>query len=148
MARLSARGDRGSELVEFALVLPILLVIVGGVFDFGLLFQRYQVVTNAAREGARMAVLGGYTPADVQARVKSYLTAGGLNAALATITAVPTTITVPSAGAVAGFSFNAVTVTVAYPYTYFAIGPLARLVGGAGLGTATLTATTVMRSEL
>ncbi len=53
------RTDRGAALVEFALVLPLLLVIIGGIVDFGFLFQRYEVVTNAAREGARLAVLPG-----------------------------------------------------------------------------------------
>ena len=40
------------------------------------MFQRYEVVTNAAREGARVAVLPGYVNADVQARVAAYLSSG------------------------------------------------------------------------
>ena len=56
MAALTGRKrdghDRGSELVQLAIVLPILLLIVAGIADFGFLFQRYEVVTNAAREGA------------------------------------------------------------------------------------------------
>ncbi len=51
-----------------------------GIIDFGLLFQRYEAVTNAAREGARIAVLPGYAQADVQARVTQYLAAAGLTA--------------------------------------------------------------------
>ena len=51
------RSEAGAELVEFALVLPVLLLVFGGIIDFGLLLQRQQVVTNAAREGARLAVL-------------------------------------------------------------------------------------------
>ncbi len=51
------RGDeRGAALVEFALALPLLLVVIAGIVDFGFVFQRYEVVTNAAREGARLAV--------------------------------------------------------------------------------------------
>ena len=50
-----------------------------GIMDFGLLFQRYETVTNAAREGARVAVLPGYAQADVQARVTQYLAAAGLD---------------------------------------------------------------------
>ena len=53
--------DEGNALVEFALTLPLLVLIVVGIFDFGFAFQQYEVVTNAAREGARMAVLPGYT---------------------------------------------------------------------------------------
>lgn len=52
------RGDRsGAAAVEFALVLPLLMTLVFGVFEFGLLWNTYQVVTDAAREGARRAVI-------------------------------------------------------------------------------------------
>ena len=66
------RSEDGAQLVEFALVLPLLLLVMLGIAEFGFMFQRYEVVTNAAREGARLAVLPGYTDADVQARVASY----------------------------------------------------------------------------
>src|SRR5687767_1364031 len=79
--RNRAADDRGAELIEFALVFPILLLLVAGIADFGFLFQRYEVVTNAAREGARIAVLPSYTVADVQQRVTNYLASGGLTAA-------------------------------------------------------------------
>ena len=65
--------DKGAELIEFALVFPLLLLVMVGIMDFGLLFQRYETVTNAAREGARIAVLPGYAQADVEARVISIL---------------------------------------------------------------------------
>ena len=52
--------DKGAELIEFALVFPLLLLVMFGIMDFGLLFQRYETVTNAAREGARIAVLPDY----------------------------------------------------------------------------------------
>jgi hypothetical protein len=45
--------EKGAELIEFALVFPLLLLVMFGIMDFGLLFQRYETVTNAAREGAR-----------------------------------------------------------------------------------------------
>ena len=78
VVRLPARvrSESGAELVEFALVLPLLLLVFGGIVDFGLLLQRQQVVTNAAREGARLAVLPGYTSADVQARVTQFVQEG------------------------------------------------------------------------
>ena len=47
------RNERGQALIEFAFILPFLLVIVGGIVDFGLAFFVGQVVENAAREGAR-----------------------------------------------------------------------------------------------
>src|SRR2546422_8062605 len=49
------RNSRGQSITEFALVLPLLLVLVGGIVDFGLIFFIGQVIQNAAREGARIA---------------------------------------------------------------------------------------------
>jgi Flp pilus assembly protein TadG len=83
-----ARGERGAALVEFALALPLLLVIIAGIVDFGFAFQRYEVVTNAAREGARMAVLPvGYSDAEIQTRVREYVRVG-LNLTTAQLNAV------------------------------------------------------------
>lgn len=47
------RNKRGQALIEFAFILPFLLIIVGGIVDFGLAFFVGQVIENAAREGAR-----------------------------------------------------------------------------------------------
>ncbi len=44
-----------------------------GIVDFGFMFQRYVVLTNAAVEGARVASMPGYTAADAQARVHAYV---------------------------------------------------------------------------
>ena len=48
---------RGQSLVEFALVLPLFLVLVMGIFDLGLAVFSYNSITNAAREGARLAIV-------------------------------------------------------------------------------------------
>ena len=58
------RSERGAELIEMAIVTPLLLLLVFGIVDFGFMFQRYVVLTNAAVEGARVASLPGYTLAD------------------------------------------------------------------------------------
>lgn len=76
--RARASSERGAELIEFALVFPLLLMVVLGIVDFGFLFQRMEVITNAAREGARIAVLPGYNLADVRARVCNYVQTGGV----------------------------------------------------------------------
>ena len=47
------KSQRGAELIEFALIFPLLLLVLLGIVDFGFLFQRYEVLTNATREGAR-----------------------------------------------------------------------------------------------
>jgi hypothetical protein len=51
----SDRGDRGANLIEAALVLPLLLVLLAGVADLGRAFYSYVTLTNAVREGARFA---------------------------------------------------------------------------------------------
>ncbi|MFZ5646640.1 MAG: TadE/TadG family type IV pilus assembly protein [Bacillota bacterium] len=59
MKRLFIKDQRGQALVELALVLPVLLVLFMGTVEFGRIFHSYLVITNASREGARVAVLGG-----------------------------------------------------------------------------------------
>jgi Flp pilus assembly protein TadG len=144
MRRLWQRDEHGSELIELAIVLPILLFIVAGIMDFGFLFQRWEVVTNAAREGARMAVLSAaYTDADIQQRVGDYLDASGLDSSVATITG-PTagSDTLPS-----GLTVNTRTVTVEYPSQFLFMGPFAWMVGGSGFTAITLRAASTMRVE-
>jgi Flp pilus assembly protein TadG len=136
------RDDRGSEVLELALVLPILLLVIAGIMDFGFLFQRYEVVTNAAREGARVAILPGYGDADVSARVRSYLNASGLDGSTAAVPpAVRTIETLPSG------PITIVSVTVDYPSQFLFLGPIAGLVGGSGWTSLTLRSVSVMRVE-
>jgi len=52
------REDRGATAVEFALLLPMLLLIVMGIVDFGRMLNAQQTLTQAAREGARLVALG------------------------------------------------------------------------------------------
>ena len=66
--------ERGAALVELAMVLPLLAcVVIAGIVDFGFAFQRYEVITNAAREGARLGSPTGYNAAFVQERVRQYV---------------------------------------------------------------------------
>lgn len=52
------KNKKGQAMVEMAIVLPILLVILMGIFEFGRIFNTYLIMTNASREGARSAALG------------------------------------------------------------------------------------------
>jgi Flp pilus assembly protein TadG len=133
--------ERGAELVEFALVFPMLLLVIVGIMDFGFLFQRYEVLTAAAREGARVAILPGYTDADVQARVNAYLTAGGLTQPATVSVGAPQTVTVGSQC----ISIRPVTVT--YTHQYLFVGPIMSFFGEPALGSRPLNATSAMRSE-
>ncbi|MEO5823186.1 MAG: TadE/TadG family type IV pilus assembly protein [Vicinamibacteraceae bacterium] len=146
MVRLPARvrSQSGAELVEFALVLPILLLVFGGIVDFGLLLQRQQVITNAAREGARIAVLPGYTSGDVQARVTQFVREGINSDSAAPVTSVATVTLTPGAGP----AFQAARVQVTLADSFLVLGPIVSLAGGTGsFGTIALSATTTMRLE-
>ena len=69
---------------------PVLILLLAGIFDFGMMFRSFEAVTNAAREGARVGVLPGYANADVQTRVNDYLTVSGLaGPRTINVTAVP-----------------------------------------------------------
>ena len=69
--RTSSR--RGTALVEMALVLPIFLMVVLGIIEFGRALMVSQLVTNSAREGARSAMLDGSTNAEVTQDIKTFL---------------------------------------------------------------------------
>ena len=76
------RRESGQSLLEFAIVLPILLALLVGIFEFGVAWNRKQVLTNAAREGARLAVLPGIASSDtVDTVVDNYLTSAGITPA-------------------------------------------------------------------
>ena len=64
------RRGRGQALVEFALVIPIFLLLLVAIFDMGRAVFAYNTLTNAAREGARMAIVNQYKPS-VLAHAKS-----------------------------------------------------------------------------
>jgi Flp pilus assembly protein TadG len=52
-----SRRERGAAAVEMALVLPLLILLLGGIIDFGRAFMTEVILTNAAREGSRMALI-------------------------------------------------------------------------------------------
>lgn len=76
MSRFHTRSERGAALVEFALVMPLLLLLVFGIMETGWLFAQQIEVRNAAREGARIAAVSApditeddeFTNADVVLR--------------------------------------------------------------------------------
>ena len=65
-------GERGAAAVEFGLILPVLLTIVGGILDFGRMYNQQILLSNAARDGARQVVSNsstGWTAAQIQTRI-------------------------------------------------------------------------------
>lgn len=80
--RSSSSVRRGAALVEMALVLPVFLAIVMGIIEFGRGMWVGNMVTNAAREGTRIAVLEWSTNPEVRQAITSFLTSSvGVDAA-------------------------------------------------------------------
>jgi hypothetical protein len=61
-SKLKKRRQRGASLVEFSLVLPILFLVLVGIFEIGMAFKSYLTVAYLAREGARLAAFTGTAP--------------------------------------------------------------------------------------
>ena len=70
---------RGVAIVEFAVVLPFLLILLLGIWEIGRMLQISQIVNNAAREEARKASTGINTYSDVSTAVSNYLTTAGIS---------------------------------------------------------------------
>ena len=139
-------SERGTALIETALTLPLILLVSVSIFEFGRAYQMEQVLTNAAREGARVAVLPGSTSDQVQSRVVAYLNSGQVpNAATASVVLNPNVSIAIGTGTASGSK-----VTVNYPFSFMVLNPVARLVvPGSNLGEApiTMSASAEMRNE-
>ena len=138
----SRRSERGAALIEAAITVPIILLISVGIFEFGRAYQTQQVLTNAAREGARLAVLEGPTDGDVRARVNNYLTGGGLTSLLDAN--IQVNRVVPFTG-----GSTASQITITYPFTFMVLNPVVRLVAADSKTgePITMTASALMRNE-
>lgn len=134
-------GESGAELIEFALVFMILLFLVLGIVDFAFSFHHQEVVTNAAREGARVAVLPGYDATDVRNRVASYIAAAGMPTTAGNPSVAVTATTVPNAG---GTTWPATTVGVSYSDDYLFLDSLL----GGSFSSVALGAQATMRHEM
>jgi Flp pilus assembly protein TadG len=153
---LEALGDRaGQALAEFVLVIPVLLLLVFGIVEFGLAFRTHQIVTNSAREGARVAVLPSATEQRVIDVVEDRLQSSGLDPSLADITmfCVDDDDGTETEGwcAPADRFGNLTRVVVGYPYTFFVLGGLVAWACGddcaSQYGTIDLRTASAMRNE-
>jgi len=140
------RREDGAALLEMALTLPLLLVVSVSIFEFGRVYQTWQVLTNAAREGARVAVLPNVDDAAVLDRVKTYIAAGQLPPIDDNQVTINrnTTVTIG-----AGVTAPASLVDIQYPFTFIVMQPVAKLlVSNSTVGAAlTLRASATMRNE-
>ena len=130
---------RAAATVEFAVVAPLLALLLLATVEYGRLVMVQQMLTNAAREGARVAVLESYTDAQVTTIVQNYLTGGRLT-------------NTPNIQVVRNVPFGSSTasrVTVNYPFQFMVIGPVAKLVRSTSKVGAPLTmqSSALMRNE-
>lgn len=128
-------SESGTAAVELALLLPVLMIILFGVIEFGVAFYRQAILTNASREGARLGIVQSVPPianAAVDAKIDAYLTAAGLN---------PATVTRNTPVLTGGVGSNVV-VTLTLPYTFVVLPALTSITPSINL-----VATTVMRHE-
>jgi Flp pilus assembly protein TadG len=137
------RNQKGAALLETAITLPLVLLVCVSIFEFGRAYQTWQVLTNAAREGARVAILSESTDAQVTTAVKAYMQGGQLPSyALANVTVERT---VPFAA-----SNTASRITISYPFKFTVLNPVMRLVRSSsttGQGTTTMVSVAMMRNE-
>ena len=142
-------GQKGASAVEFALVLPLLLVLAFGIIEFSILLYDKAMITNASREGAREGIVYRYDPdgglnhpddaeiaATVAQYVQNYLISFGPSSVVTT--------TITRTGDVPG---DPLTVRVDYQYDFLIFPSLSSLVGGSISDGIPLSAVTVMRLE-
>jgi Flp pilus assembly protein TadG len=102
---------RGASAVEMALVAPVLVTLLLGMIEAARLGMVAQMLTTAAREGCRVAVLDGMTQTDVQTRITAVLSGSGISVGTVTPTC-PSTYTWTSAP-----TGTAITVSLSVPYS-------------------------------
>lgn len=87
MNRDISRSERGQDLVEYAIIIPIFLMFLMFIADFGRVIFYMSMLQGAAREGARLAIIDPDDTAGIQARVQNF--SGGMDPADLTITSGP-----------------------------------------------------------
>lgn len=115
-------GEAGDALVEFALVLSVLMLVLMGIFDFGRAFYANSALTNAARDGARYAIIHYTDPtwsSDTTQKVRASII--GLDQGSSTLFITPT------------ISSDQSRVTVQIDYKFYAVtGYISRFFGSQG----------------
>ncbi len=134
------RSNKGGVAIEFAFVLPLLIILLFGIIEFGLIIYDKAIITNASREGARAGIVMAETRLSsseiiniVNSYCSSYLITFGSSPS-------PASTVVDGAGGSFG---NNLTVTVTYTYRFLVIPQFVTTI----TGPITLTARTVMRME-
>lgn len=141
------KNQKGAAVVEFAVIAPLLLVILFGIIEFSILMFDKAMLTNASREGARAGIVFS-SPTRIQNAVieatvleycENHLISFGASSE-PTITIDPDDVATRDSG-------DSLTVTVNYPFRFLVFSNLLALLGGNMGDGLTLQAVTVMRLE-
>lgn len=147
-------SQKGAALVEFAVILPLLLLIVFGIVEFGFIFYNQAILTNASREGARRAIVFEtnsdgdriYSGATVEDAINQYLyTDYPTNTDLRLVTFGTENLTIDPSSADGEVVINQgdyILVEVQYDYDFMVLPSFAGIPQ-----TITLTGKTTMRAE-
>jgi Flp pilus assembly protein TadG len=103
------KGRRGAALVESAIVMPLVILLVFGVIEYGWMFLKSQEICNAARGGARAGIRFGANAGTVTSAVTTAMTNAGMSGSGYTVTLTPSDPTTLSPG-------QSLTVQVSVPY--------------------------------
>lgn len=136
--------ETGAVAVEFALILPLLLVLLFGIVEFGLLLYNQQVITNASREGARFGIVMSdpkRTETQITTEVDKYCQNN-----LVTFSTTPGVVTTDCDWST-GSGFQDLTVTVEYPYSFLVLSDFHVGSFNLGFGPIQMQARTVMKME-
>jgi len=141
--------ELGQSLVEFSLVLPIFLVLIFGLVDFGRAFYAWLIVTEAAREGARAAAVQGDLNS-VNSKIYASFCSGAGNPPPASTCAIDDGAGVfkITPGNIQGPRGQETTIDITYTFSFVTpIGGLLQLIGGSSLSAPAITAHSAMRLE-
>ena len=139
--KMTIKEQNGGAVVEFALILPLFILLLFGIVEFGLFLYNKQVITNASREGARAGVVAGIPrlmDVDIQTIIDKYadkylVTFGTKN--------FPPAVILPAELTRKGFLFGTdLSVEITYDYDFLVLKAF-------GFGPITLRAQTIMKME-
>lgn len=129
--RNTRKGEKGQNLIEFALVVPLLLLLVIGIAEFGRAWMTKNILTGAAREAVRIMAVQTGNVATATARADNILNSAGITTGYS-ISIPPTSV-----------AFDPVSVTVTYQFPVLFAG----FIPGLDNATIQLSSTTTMRRE-
>jgi Flp pilus assembly protein TadG len=139
--KIILKNQKGASAVEFALILPLLIMLIFAILEFSLVLYNQHVITNASREGARAGIVAGLDRSADEHETVSRNTANNYcSNHLVTFSDNPNPLTISFPSTSAAISGDDFTVTVTYIYDFLVLSSL-------GFGPVTLDAKTIMKLE-